>query len=359
MFLFDPIHLGTLKLRNRVIMSSMTRRRASDDGIVQGVTVTYYEQRAGAGLIISEATNITEDAVGTPNTPGIYTPEQIAAWKRVTDAVHSNGGKIFCQLWHTGRVGHSLNRGGERPVGPSPVPIEGQQIETPDGRQDFEVPRTLTTEEVEQIVEDYVQAGQNAREAGFDGIELHAANGYLPAQFLVDGVNKRTDKFGGSLENRARFIMTVMERLMAEWGPDRVGIKLSPSNYHNGMYDSNPLETYGYLLQRLNMMALAYIQLVRPMYPVDHLENWPSDMIEAFGGLIDRPLMLGGGMDHDTSEELIRTKQIDMASFGRLYIANPDLPMRFMRNLALNEFDPSTFYVGGEKGYIDYAAAVE
>lgn len=228
MKLLEEYQLGDNQLKNRMVLAPMTRSRASADGIIGPITVEYYVQRASAGLIITEATNISEQAIGSPNTPGIYTKEQVDAWGKVTYAVHAVGGKIFMQLWHTGRVGHSSIKNGILPVAPSALPIEGQQVYTPDGLQDYEIPRELEAGEIKMIVEDYRIAAKNALKAGFDGVELHAGFGYLPNQFLVDGSNKRADEYGGNIENRCRFVMEIMDALIVVWGSGKVGIKLFP-----------------------------------------------------------------------------------------------------------------------------------
>ena len=227
MKLLEPIKVGHNTLKNGMVMAPMTRSRANIDGIVGENTIIYYTQRVSAGLIISEAINITKQAIGSPLTPGIYTPEQITAWKKVTQSVHENGGVIYAQLWHTGRVGHSLVKNGELPVAPSAVPIEGQQHFTVEGMKDYETPRALSKEEVKNIVKDYKQAAINALEAGFDGVELHAAFGYLPDQFLAESVNKRTDEYGGSIENRNRFVLEIMQEMVGAIGADKVAIRIS------------------------------------------------------------------------------------------------------------------------------------
>jgi N-ethylmaleimide reductase len=240
MNLLTQTQLGKLPLRNRVVMAPMTRSRADGAGLVGERTVRYYVQRATAGLLITEATNVSPDAVGSPLTPGIWNEEQVAAWRKVTSAVHAAGGTIVMQRWHTGRVGHSEVRGGRLPVAPSAIAIEGQKHFTASGPKDYETPRALTTEEVLATVDDFENGAKNAKAAGFDGVELHGAFGYLPHQFLVDGANQRTDAYGGSLENRARFVLDVMERLVGVWGEGRVGIRLSPTMAYNGMVDSDP-----------------------------------------------------------------------------------------------------------------------
>ncbi len=357
MKLFKPILLGEKQLKNHIVMAPMTRGRATPEGIVQGMTAIYYGQRATAGLIITEATNISQQATGSPFTPGIYNQEQIIAWKKVTEEVHTAGGTIYMQLWHTGRVGHSIDRNGTLPVAPSAISIPGQQHFTTHGLKPYEVPAELSTSEIKQIIEDYRQAAINANEAGFDGVELHSAFGYLPNQFLVDGANKRTDGYGGSVFNRSRFVLEVMEALISVWGPDKVGIKLSPSNYFNGMTESDPVKLYNYLIGELNEMPLAYLHLMQPMamFPLDAFPQYPRDVLTAFAKLFERPIMVNSGYTMETAESELIKGRAELVSFGTLYIANPDLVERFKRNADLNQPDQTTMYGGQEKGYIDYS----
>lgn len=247
MKLLEPVQIGNLHLQNRVVMAPMTRSRADAQGLVSSLHATYYSQRATAGLIVSEGVNVSQQAIGSPLTPGLFHAEQVDAWRGVTTAVHKAGGAIFAQLWHTGRVGHSLVRNGELPVAPSAIRIEGQKHFTSSGPQDYETPRALSTDEVRAAVLEYRTSAQNAKDAGFDGVELHGAFGYLPNQFLVDGSNKRTDEYGGSIENRCRFVLEVMAELVSVWGPSRVGIKISPTIPYNGMIDSDPLALFSTL----------------------------------------------------------------------------------------------------------------
>ncbi len=355
MHLLEPTPLGNLALANRVVMAPMTRSRADANGVVGDMTVAYYVQRATAGLLVSEGTNISPDALGSPLTPGIYSPEQIVAWRRVTDAVHAANGVLFLQLWHTGRVGHSLVRGGALPVAPSAVAIPGQKHFTMQGPMEYEVPHALTTDEVQHTVLDYEAAAQNAREAGFDGVELHGAFGYLPNQFLVDASNRRTDRYGGTVENRSRFVIDVMERLVAVWGSDRVGIKLSPTIPFNGMTDSDPLATFGYLINQLNALPLAYVHLMKALFPLDAFPTWPKDAIATFGPMVRNRLMVNGGYTRDTAEAALGGGA-ELVSFGAPYIANPDLVRRFGLGSALAAPDRATMYGGGVHGYIDYPA---
>jgi len=354
MKLLETYKLGENQLKNRMVLAPMTRSRASADGVVAPITVEYYVQRATAGLIITEATNISVQAIGSPNTPGIYTDEQVEAWKKVTGAVHAAGGTIIMQLWHTGRVGHSSVKGGMQTVAPSAIRIEGQQVYTPEGLQDYEIPRALETSEVKMIVDDYRTAAKNAHTAGFDGVELHAGFGYLPNQFLVDSSNTRTDEYGGNIENRCRFVLEIMDALFDVWGPGKVGIKLSPSVPYNGMIDSDPTANFGYLISKLDKLPLAYLHLMQPVFPIDAFPHWPKNVLDTFRPVYHGQIIVNGGYNRENAEEVVLRNEADLVAFGSSFLANPDLPQRFALNADLNTPDYSTFYSGGEKGYIDY-----
>ncbi len=354
MRLLQATKVGNLSLQNSMAMAPMTRSRADHNGNVNDLTVTYYTQRASAGLIISEAINISEQALGSPFTPGIYTAEQIDAWKKVTKAVHETGGLIYAQLWHTGRVGHSIDKNGVLPVAPSAIAIQGQQHFTSQGPKQYETPRALETAEIKQIVQDYKQAAANAIEAGFDGVELHAAFGYLPNQFLVESANHRSDEYGGSIENRCRFVSEIMQEMVDAIGENKVAIKLSPSIPFNAIIDSNPTALYTHLIAQLDKMPLAYIHLMNPMFPIDNLPQYPKDVIGTFGTLTRHLVMANGGYSKNTGEQELEKGIAKMISFGALFLANPDLPKRFELNSALNHPDRATMYGGGEKGYTDY-----
>ena len=356
MTLLEKNKIGSMELNNRVVMAPMTRSRATAEGVITPSTVLYYKQRATAGLIITEAVNISEQAIGSPHTPGNYTQPQIDAWKSVTSAVHEKGGKIFMQLWHTGRVSHSSIKKGELPVAPSAIGIAGQKHFTPTGMQDYETPRALTSDEVKTIVKQYGVAAANALAAGFDGVELHGAFGYLPNQFLVDGANQRDDEYGGSIENRSRFVLEVMQKLVAVCGPDKAGIKLSPSIPYNGMIDSDPKSLFTYLITELNKMPLAYLHLMGALYPLDNLGHWPKDVLGTYAALFDKPIISNGGYTRESAETEISEGKAQLVSFGSLFVANPDLVKRFELNAGLNIPDRATFYSGGDKGYIDYEA---
>jgi N-ethylmaleimide reductase len=354
MKLLQQTNIGNLILQNSIAMAPMTRSRADLHGVVGDLTVLYYQQRASAGLLISEAINISVEALGSPFTPGIHTQTQIDAWKKVTTAVHDHGGKIFAQLWHTGRVGHSIDKADVLPVAPSAIAIEGQQHFTSKGPMAYEVPRALATEEVKQIVQYYRQAAMNAIDAGFDGVELHGAFGYLPNQFLVESANQRTDEYGGSIENRSRFVIEVMSAMVDAIGENKVGIKLSPSIPYNHIIDSNPIALYTYLIDALNTLPLAYVHLMNAMFPTDQLPQYPRDVIGTFGPLTKHIVMANGGYTRETGEQELEKGIAKIISYGNLFIANPDLPNRFKLGAAIDQADRATMYGGGEKGYTDY-----
>lgn len=354
MNLLNQVQIGELTLQNKLAMAPMTRSRASISGVVNDLTALYYTQRASAGLIITEGINISEQAIGSMSTPGIYNDEQINAWKNVTNAVHAKGGKIIAQLWHTGRVGHSIDKGGVVPVAPSAIPIQGQQHFTSQGPKDYETPRELSHSEIKQIIQDYRQAAINAMSAGFDGVELHGAFGYLPNQFLVESSNQRTDEYGGSIENRCRFVIEVMQAMVDAIGKNKVGIKLSPSIPFNSIIDSNPTDLYAYLIKELDQMPLLYIHLMNALFPTDNLPQYPRNVMDTFGKLTNHFIIANGGYSKETAEQELGKGLVKMISFGTLFLANPDLPMRFEVNSDLNPVDQNTFYGGDEKGYTDY-----
>ncbi|RZJ43354.1 MAG: alkene reductase [Chryseobacterium sp.] len=354
MKLLEKIQLGNKTLNNKMAMAPMTRSRADEKGVVSDLTVLYYTQRVSAGLIISEGINISEQALGSPYTPGIYNQEQIDAWKKVTQSVHDNGGVIYAQLWHTGRVGHSIVRNGELPVAPSAIAIVGQKHFTGKEMEDYETPRALETEEVKKIVQDYKQAAINAIEAGFDGVELHAAFGYLPNQFLAESSNTRTDEYGGSIENQNRFVLEVMKEITDAIGEDKAGIKLSPTIPYNSIVHNQPTEQFTELIKELNKLPLAYIQLMNTLFPIDKLPHYPKDVMETFGRLSTHQIIANGGYTKESGEEELEKGIAEMISYGTLFLANPDLPKRFEVDAELNEPDKSTMYGGDEKGYTDY-----
>jgi N-ethylmaleimide reductase len=347
--LFEPIRIGNIELNNRLIMAPMTRGRADDAGEQPAYVAEYYGQRASAGLIITEATNISPMAKGYIRTPGIYTAEQVESWRRAPDAVHSRGGKIFLQIFHTGRIAlPDFLPGAARPVAPSAVKAKGRNY-TDAGMKDFVTPRELTTSEVKQTVQDFAAAARRAIDAGFDGVELHGANGYLAHQFLGTNTNLRTDQYGGSQENRARFLLEVLDAMSEAIGADKVGVKLSPSVPFNDMEDADAEEFYPFVIRKLNERNLAYLHIGFEETPTTKI-NWHRKL---------RPLYLGvyfanGGFTRETGDKLLAGGDADAIVYGKLFLANPDLPERFKRDAPLNEPDQSTFYTPGVRGYIDY-----
>jgi N-ethylmaleimide reductase len=347
--LFEPIRVGKIKLDNRLIMAPMTRSRADDAGVQPAIAAEYYSQRASAGLIITEATNVSPMAKGYPRTPGIYTAEQVESWRQVTDAVHARGGKIFSQIFHTGRIAlPDFLPGGAQPVAPSAVKAKGQSY-TDEGMKDFVTPRELTIAEVKQTVQDFAAAARNAIYAGFDGIELHSANGYLAHQFLGTNTNLRTDRYGGSQENRARFLLEVLDAMSAAIGAEKVGVKLSPSVPFNDMQDADAEEFYPSVIRKLNERNLAYLHIGFEETPTTEI-NWHRKLRPLYRGVY----FANGGFTRETGEKLLADADADAVVYGKLFLANPDLPERFKRNAPLNEPDQSTFYFPGEKGYTDY-----
>lgn len=353
MNLFSPWSVGELPLNNRIVMAPLTRARASDDGVPSPLAAIYYAQRSTAGLIVAEATNISPQAIGFVNTPGIYTREQIEGWKAVTDAVHANGSKIFLQLWHTGRVSLPMFQGGELPVAPSAVEFS-IDIFTRDGIAQAVTPRELRTEEIPRIVDDYAQAAANAIEAGFDGIELHGASGMLPVQFLHANSNIRTDEYGGSLERRARFMLDVLDACLAATGSGRTAVRIFPYSTYLDSKDPSPVETYTYLLKQLGTRDLGYVHLIEGHSgPLALPEGAPS-FINIARENLNCGLIVNGAYDQASAEELIAKGLVDAVAFGAPFIANPDLVGRFANNLPLETADHSVFYGGGAEGYIDF-----
>jgi N-ethylmaleimide reductase len=343
----ETVRIGRHTLRNRLVMAPMTRSRANDaTGVPSNLAVQYYAQRADAGLIITEGTFPSPMGKGYVRTPGIHSGEQIDAWTQVTDAVHARGGLIFLQLMHTGRISHpSLLPGNATPVAPSAIAAAGQ-VYTATGPQDFVVPRALETAEIAEVVDAYRRATRNALQAGFDGVELHGASGYLPEQFLSSGTNQRTDRYGGTLENRARFIVEALSAMIEEAGSDRVGIKIAPEMGFNSVTDAAPQETYQYLVQRIGTLRLAYLHLAKTRSAFDY-----RALVRP---LFNGPLLFGGGLDRDRAEALVAQRDADAAVFGGLYLANPDLLQRFETGAPLNAPERDTFYSDGPHGYIDY-----
>lgn len=348
--LLDPIRLGDLDLPNRVFMSPLTRLRGTEGNIPTPLMAEYYAQRAGAGLIISEGVPVDPFGVGYRQVPGIWNQTQVEAWKPITKAVHDAGGHIFMQIWHVGRISHPMFLHGEKPVAPSAIKPRGNvSIVRP--LTEFETPRTLETNEVKAVVEQFRRGAQNAQAAGFDGVELHGANGYLLDQFLQDGTNHRTDEYGGSVENRARLMLECADAAASVFGPQRIGMHLAPHSPAHDMSDSDPLRTFPYVIRELGRRKLAFICVRDPLGPNHQGRLWK----EAFGGVV----VLNEGYTRETGNEVLQRGEADAVAFGKLFIANPDLPARFAEGAELNAPVPETFYSHGEQGYVDYPAMEE
>jgi len=352
--LFSPFQLGPLALPNRIFMAPLTRCRASEGNVPNDLNTEYYAQRASAGLIISEATSVSSRGYGYPNTPGIHTDAQVEGWKKITQAVHAKGGHIYLQLWHVGRISHpAFQPDGALPVAPSAIKPKGQ-VFTGTAMEEYVTPRALEADEIPKIVNEYVHGAMLAKQAGFDGVEIHNANGYLLDQFLRDGTNRRSDQYGGSVQNRARLTIEVAEAVCSVWGGDRVGIRFSPAGVFNDMRDSDPLETFGHVLRELNGFGLAYAHITQVT-----AQDIAHGAAEGVGPRELRPAWKGkivsaGGFTLETGNAAIAEEWADAIAFGVPFIANPDLPERFRRNAALNKPDEASFYGGAEKGYTDY-----
>lgn len=344
--LFSTVKIGPYNLKNRFVMAPMTRSRADDNGVPTDLVTTYYAQRASAGLIISECVYPSAMGKGYIRSPGICNEEQVAAWKKVVDAVHAKGGLIFMQINHCGRISHpSLLPNNATPVAPSAIKPAGQSW-TDTGLQDFVTPHELTESEVKQVINEYRQATKLALQAGFDGVELHAASGYLAEQFLSSGSNKRQDNYGGSVENRCRFVIETLQAMIAEAGSNRVGIKISPEMNFNDIHDDNPQETYSYLVKQINSLNLAYLHVA--------LFGTSVDYHGLLHPLFDNTYLIGSGLTKETAENYIVSNKADAVVFGSAFLANPDLPERFKQGAALNTPDRDTFYSPGAEGYTDY-----
>ena len=358
--LFTPTPVGPYRLSHRVVMAPLTRMRSDPGDIPSDLMVKYYTQRASnGGLIVSEATPVSIRGNGYAGAPGIYSDGQISGWQRVTDAVHAKGGRIFQQLWHVGRQSHvDLQPNGEAPVAPSAIAAEGYAY-TKRGEAPFSIPRALELHEIPGIIEEFRSGAERALRAGFDGVEIHGANGYLPDQFLQDGTNKRTDEYGGPIENRARFLLEVTQAAISAWGPDRVGVRISPSGTYGSMSDSNPPATFGYLATQLDRLGIAYLHIVEPRIKgTEEIAHGQAPVaVQHLRPKFSRTLIAAGGFAPDSAEAIVASGDADLVAFGRHFISNPDLPERLRRGLPLNRYDRSTFYRGDARGYIDYPAA--
>ena len=340
--LLQPIRIGAWDLPNRIVMAPLTRCRADAGRVPNAMMAEYYRQRSSAGLILSEATSISPQGVGYPDTPGLWTTEQVEGWKLVTQAVHQAGGRIVAQLWHVGRISDPHYLDGEQPVSSSAIAASGH-VSHLRPLKPYEVPRALTEEEIPGIIEDYRKAAEHAKAAGFDGVEIHGANGYLPHQFLNDGINHRTDSYGGSIANRARFMLEAVDAAISIWGADRVGLHLSPT----AADDSDPAETYGYVARECSKRGLAFL-FVRESLEAN--PRFSAGIRQQFNGAF----IANQELTRELGNQLLADNQADAISFGRLYISNPDLVARLANDAPLTPPDPATFYGNGEKGYTDY-----
>ncbi len=351
--LFSPVTVGDLELANRMVMAPMTRNRANAENAPHSLTATYYQQRASAGLIITEASQVSAEGVGYPATPGIYNEAQVAGWRQVTDAVHGKGGRIFIQLWYCGRISHpSLLPNQQTPVAPSALAPEGEAI-TFEGPQAFVEPRALETNEIPDIVAQYKHAAAMAKQAGFDGIEVHGANGYLIDQFLRDGANQRSDEYGGSAENRMRILNEILDAVCEVWPSHRVGLRLSPENSFNSMSDSSPQDHFAYFIEQLNSRQLAYLHILEG----DMMTKQSKVDYRALRDIYTGIYIANNGYDKARAQASLSNGDSDLVAFGIPFLANPDLVYRFQNDLTLNEADQATFYGGDEHGYTDYPFA--
>jgi N-ethylmaleimide reductase len=355
MSLLSVYKMGDLILRNRMVMAPMTRCRAIEGNVPSPLAVIYYSQRSSAGLIITEGSQVSPMGVGFNRTPGIYSSEQVMGWEKVTAAVHRNGGTIFLQLWHVGRMSHPDFLGGEMPVAPSAIPVP-EEIHTPSGKEKIPVPRALLTSEIPEIVDQFRESAMNARDAGFDGVEIHGANGYLLDQFLRDSSNKRTDAYGGSLANRMRFPLEVARAVTEVWGPGKVGYRVSPHFLIHAMSDSDPVGTFTAFAHELDEIGIGYIHLIEPVGGRLGVTTEDDLLAPRIRTTFNGTLILNGGYDAASGNTVIENGLADLVSYGVLFLANPDLPARFARNAPLNREDSGTFYTGEEKGYTDYPA---
>lgn len=348
--LFSALQVGALKLPNRILMAPLTRCRADQDHVPTPLMAEYYSQRASAGLIVAEATAVMPSCSAFGTEPGIHNHAQVAGWKQVTDAVHAKGGRIVLQLWHGGRACHPLLNNGAIPVAPSAIPITNDEVHTPQGKVPYVTPRALEDDEIPTIIAGFHSAAENAKTAGFDGIEIHGANGYLLDEFLRDGSNQRSGAYGGSVENRARLMLEVLEATIDVWGSDRVGLRLSPLNSYNSMKDSNPIGTFTWLATRLNDYNLAYLHVMRADFLGEQQGDVLTPIREAYNGV----LVGNTGYAAQEAERAIANSELDAIAFGTSFLANPDLPNRFAQNAPLNAPDSSKFYSPGAQGYTDY-----
>jgi len=357
--MFTPVNLGSIQLKNRLVMAPLTRMRAIDGEVPNPLTKTYYAQRASAGLIITEATQISPLGMGYPATPGIYSALQTAAWKEIVETVHAKGGSIVAQLWHVGRISHSsLHPEQGLPEAPSAIAASGQTYGADWQLHDYETPRAMSTEDIARLLKEFEFAAQNAKTAGFDGIEIHAANGYLLDQFLQDGTNQRTDQYGGSIENRIRLLDEVIETVSKVFPSDQIGVRLSPYGTFNDIEDSDPIALFTTLINKLNGYKLAYVHMIEPRSTSsggnDQVYEDAPITSELFRAAYQGKFITAGGYDQAMGEQVLEEGLADAVAYGRLYISNPDLVERFKKNAPLSPYNRATFYGGNEAGYIDY-----
>ncbi len=352
MHLLSPLTVGALNLPNRVLMAPLTRCRADADHNSTPLMAEYYAQRASAGLIIAEATMVMEGNSSFWMEPGIYSDAQVQGWKAVTDAVHAKGGQIVLQLWHGGRACHPLLNGGAQPVAPSAIPITGDEVHTPEGKKPYVTPRELRDDEIPSIVAGFKKAAENAKAAGFDGVEVHGANGYLLDEFLRDGANKRSGPYGGPIENRARLMLEVLDAAISVWGADRVGLRISPLNSYNSMLDSDPVAITTYISQQCSTRGIAYLHVMRS----DFFQAQQGDVLTPARQHFKGTLISNMGYTADEAEQAISEGKLDAVAFGTSFLANPDLPARIAAKAPLNAPNAARFYSPGPEGYTDYPA---
>ncbi|MCP9201418.1 alkene reductase [Gramella sp. GC03-9] len=354
--LLQAYQMGDLNLKNRVIMAPMTRNRADNaDNAPTQMHVEYYSQRAGAGLIITEGSQVSERAVGYINTPGIYTPEQVEGWKKVTKAVHEKDGKIFIQLWHVGRMSHPKFHSGEKPLAPSAI-NPNAKVYTPEGFEQTTAPKEMSIQEIQETIQEFRNAAKMAKEAGFDGVEIHSSNGYLFHQFFNKNANQRTDDYGGNIPNRARFFFDVLEAISEIWPENRIGCRFNPSLHKSfGIVASEEsIPTFDYIIEKLNAYDLAYVHLSEPFTDVSEVPYLETQIARHYREIYKGTLLINNNFDQQSGNKVIEDGDADLVAFGKLFISNPDLPERFRNNWPLAEYDEDTFYTSGKAGYIDY-----
>ena len=356
--LLQDFKLGNITLKNRVIMAPMTRSRADNpENKPADIHVTYYKQRAGAGLIITEGAQVSERAVGYVNTPGIYTAAQVEGWKKVTEAVHNEGGKIFIQLWHVGRISHPKFHGGDKPLAPSAI-NPNEKVYTPEGFEQTTDPKEMSIQEIQETIQEFKHAAQMAKDADFDGIEIHSSNGYLFHQFFNKNANQRSDEYGGSIPNRVRFFFDVLEAVSEVWPENQIGCRFNPSLHKSFgiIATEDSITTFDYIMDKLNAYDLAYVHLSEPFTDVSEIPYLVTDIARHYRKIYQGTLMINNGFDRESGNKVIAEGDADLVAYGKLFISNPDLPERFKNNWPLADYDKDTFYTTGTEGYIDYPA---